>query len=86
MSSTKGFDVFISHASEDKEVFVRPLAEMLHSLGMSVWYDEFALKAGEPLPLDRQRNSGLTVWFGRDQLCVHKKELAGIRVARFDYT
>lgn len=52
MSSTEGpkkWDVFISHASEDKEVFVRPLAEMLHSLGMSVWYDEFALKPGDSL-------------------------------------
>jgi hypothetical protein len=45
----KKWDVFISHASEDKEAFVRPLAIALHTLGVSVWYDEFSLKTGESL-------------------------------------
>lgn len=42
-------DVFISHASEDKEEFVRPLARalMLHSL--NVWYDEMTLRIGDSL-------------------------------------
>ena len=43
------YDVFISHASEDKDVFVRSLAQALHSLGLRVWYDEFTLKLGDSL-------------------------------------
>ena len=42
-------DVFISHASEDKESFVRPLAEELTRLGFNVWYDESSLKVGDSL-------------------------------------
>ena len=37
--STK-WDVFISHATEDKEGFVRPLAKELEKRGISVWLDE----------------------------------------------
>ncbi|UAJ12997.1 DUF1883 domain-containing protein [Glacieibacterium megasporae] len=43
------FDVFISHASEDKDDVVRPLAEALHNAGLSVWYDEFELRIGDSL-------------------------------------
>jgi hypothetical protein len=43
------WDVFVSHASEDKESFVRPLAAALQSLGVSVWYDEFSLRTGDSL-------------------------------------
>lgn len=43
------WDVFVSHASEDKETFVRPLAKALQSLGVSVWYDEFSLTLGDSL-------------------------------------
>ena len=42
-------DVFISHASEDKEGFVRPLAEELTKLGFDVWYDETSLQIGDSL-------------------------------------
>jgi len=49
---TAHFDVFISHASEDKDVFVRPLAAELVRLGLRVWYDEWTLKLGDSL---RQR-------------------------------
>lgn len=45
----KSWDVFISHASEDKDLFVRPLAVALRSLGVSVWYDEFSLHLGDSL-------------------------------------
>lgn len=45
----KKFDVFISHASEDKEDVVRPLAQALRQVGLSVWYDEFELKIGDSL-------------------------------------
>lgn len=43
------FDVFISHASEDKDDVVRPLANALKEGGLSVWYDEFELRIGDSL-------------------------------------
>lgn len=43
------YDVFISHASDDKESIVRSLAEALRSKGLSVWYDEFTLRIGDSL-------------------------------------
>jgi len=43
------YDVFISHASEDKDEIVRPLAAKLQSMGLKVWYDEFELKIGDSL-------------------------------------
>ena len=43
------YDLFVSHASEDKDDFVRPLANALKSLGVKVWYDEFTLKVGDSL-------------------------------------
>jgi len=43
------YDVFISHASEDKDDLVRPLAEKLREAGFSIWYDEFQLKVGDSL-------------------------------------
>ena len=42
-------DVFISHASEDKDDFVRPLANALIEQGLNVWYDEMTLKIGDSL-------------------------------------
>lgn len=52
------WDVFISHASEDKESFVRPLALKLQECGLRVWYDEFSLKLGDSL--NRSINIGLS--------------------------
>lgn len=43
------YDVFISHASEDKDGFVRPLANALDERGLDVWYDEFELEIGDSL-------------------------------------
>lgn len=45
----KKFDIFISHASEDKDAIVRPMAIILERMGVRVWYDEFALKLGDSL-------------------------------------
>lgn len=42
-------DVFICHASEDKEEVARPLATLLMERGMKVWYDEFSLTIGDSL-------------------------------------
>lgn len=47
--SKREYDVFISHASEDKEHVARPLAVALQDRGLSVWYDEFELKIGDSL-------------------------------------
>lgn len=43
------YDIFISHASEDKDDFVRPLALALIGKGWKVWYDELSLKVGDSL-------------------------------------
>ena len=45
----KEYDVFISHASEDKDEVVRPLAHALKDRGLTVWFDEFELKIGDSL-------------------------------------
>jgi len=43
------WDAFISHASEDKDDFVRPLAKELSKRSLKIWYDEFTLKVGDNL-------------------------------------
>jgi hypothetical protein len=56
-TTTESVDVFISHATEDKEEVARPLAEALRELGLRVWYDELELKIGDSLR--RKIDSGL---------------------------
>jgi len=41
--------LFISHASEDKVAFVRPLVEALEAAGFQVWLDEVSLKVGDSI-------------------------------------
>ena len=55
-STTEAWDVFISHASEDKP-FVRRLANALIEQGLRVWFDEFTLRVGDSL--NRTINHGL---------------------------
>lgn len=43
------WDVFISHASEDKDAIARQLAQALRAKGLRVWYDEFSLTVGDSL-------------------------------------
>jgi len=43
------WDVFISHASEDKNDVVEPLTRILTAHGLSVWYDSTALLLGDSL-------------------------------------
>ena len=45
------FNLFISRASEDKEITARPLAEKLREFGFIVWYAEFQISAGNNLEL-----------------------------------
>lgn len=43
------YDLFISHASEDKSEFVRELAQTLIDRGFRVWFDEFEITLGDSL-------------------------------------
>lgn len=43
------WDVFISHASEDKEPVAEPLAEELRARGLKVWLDKTELRIGDSL-------------------------------------
>ncbi len=45
----KEHDFFISHAHEDKESFVRPLADLLIKNGHNVWLDELKMQVGDSL-------------------------------------
>ncbi|HEX4953149.1 MAG TPA: toll/interleukin-1 receptor domain-containing protein [Thermoanaerobaculia bacterium] len=53
------WDVFISHASEDKDDVARPLADLLHGMGLRVWLDEQQLGLGDSL--SRKINDGLAL-------------------------
>lgn len=46
---SREFDVFLSHASDDKDTIVRSLANALIAEGMTVWYDEFEMRIGSSL-------------------------------------
>jgi hypothetical protein len=48
-ASLKSWDVFISHATEDKEAVAEPLSRALMKAGVSVWYDVSILKVGDSL-------------------------------------
>jgi hypothetical protein len=43
------WDVFISHASEDKELVAQPLVDILTGSGLNVWLDKNELKLGDSL-------------------------------------
>lgn len=51
------WDIFISHAFEDK-IFARALADELIRKGLRVWFDEFELKIGDSL--NQKINFGLS--------------------------
>lgn len=56
--SDSEFDVFVSHASEDKAEVARPLVESLQDAGLKVWFDEQTLTLGDSL--QERINAGLT--------------------------
>lgn len=41
------YDIFLSHASEDKDDVARPLAILLQERGLRVWFDEFEFRIGD---------------------------------------
>jgi len=45
----KPHDLFLSHASEDKQAIARPLYVALTKSGISVWFDEAELHLGDSL-------------------------------------
>jgi hypothetical protein len=45
----KEWDIFVSHASEDKESVALPLRDRLKKAGLNVWLDRFELKIGDSL-------------------------------------
>ena len=66
MMEDKKYDLFISHASEDKDEIVRPMATILERLSVRVWYDESSLQLGDSLTASidkglRQSRYGLLV-------------------------
>lgn len=84
------WDVFISHASEDKENLVRALAKQLNDVyRVNVWYDEFTLEYGDSLINSiekglRESKYGVVilsknffkkVWTERERVSLETKEL-----------
>jgi hypothetical protein len=45
----KQWDVFLSHATEDKEAVVLPLAHALLRAGVRIWLDKFEIRLGDSL-------------------------------------
>lgn len=43
------YDVFLSHASEDKNEIARPLMTALEGRGLTVWFDELKIKVGQSI-------------------------------------
>jgi tetratricopeptide (TPR) repeat protein len=52
------FDVFVSHASEDKARFVEPLIVALHERGIRSWYDAHEIRLGDDFR--RKMDEGLS--------------------------
>lgn len=48
-NTNEEYDVFISHASEDKESFVNEFADVLKNLGLNIWYDDSSIKWGDSI-------------------------------------
>lgn len=48
-SGEEEYDVFISHASEDKESIAEPLWNALQERGINVWYDSLSIAWGDSL-------------------------------------
>lgn len=45
----KQWDVFLSHASEDKQAVALPLTDALRRVGVRVWLDKFQIEIGDSL-------------------------------------
>ena len=62
------WDLFISHASEDKVDVARPLAGLFTEQGLKVWFDEDTLTVRrQPSTFHRPRACELPFWCGDPQ-------------------
>ena len=52
-------DIFICHASEDKEEIVKPMVESFNQAGITYWYDEAEIKWGDSIT--QKVNEGLNI-------------------------
>jgi len=50
-------DIFLSHASEDKDRFIRPLVKEFSNFSIRFWLDEFEIGWGDSIV--RKINEGL---------------------------
>lgn len=48
-TQSKAMDIFICHATEDKDEVARPITERLEEAGWRVWFDDFELRLGDRL-------------------------------------
>lgn len=74
------YDVFLSHASEDKDAVARPLAGFLEELGLTVWYDETELRKGDRLVA--KLNNGISA--SRFGILILSKHYFGKRWTNFE--
>lgn len=49
-------DVFLSHASEDKDDIARPLYDALTARGVTVWFDEIEITVGKSIRQEIEKN------------------------------
>lgn len=49
------YDVFLSHASEDKDEVARPLKDSLEARGLRVWFDEINITVGKSIRREIER-------------------------------
>lgn len=56
------WDVFICHASDDKDDFAGPLAQALRAAGVKVWFDEFEIKLGHNISQKIERGLANSEW------------------------
>jgi len=52
--------VFLSHCSDDKEIYVRPFARALEARGINYWLDEAELRWGDSLTQGMNRGLGIS--------------------------
>ncbi|MEM1178784.1 MAG: TIR domain-containing protein [Acidobacteriota bacterium] len=67
------FDVFLSHAREDKDACVVPLLDALRACGLKVWYDDDEILAGD-VPREKMKEGLRRARFGVVVLSPHYKK------------
>lgn len=83
VESSRLRDVFLSHASTDKQSVVIPLAETLKNLGISVWLDDDEMILGNTIEVIQEgiKNSKIIVLFFSEAFFKSKWAQAEYRIA-----